>query len=155
MRILKLLYWGFVKNKITQMSSRGLFVLESCWLHIPLYFLHFGSRPFNLLFFQIKVWKSFWKETSWKWNLLCIWLETKLGEQIFLLLKLCVKYTVSPWFTWLFVSIFIKKHMEHLFLGFQEEVWWKPFNSLKFFYQYYTSLYSMYAIDLNKIKKQL
>ena len=142
------------------MSSREVFFLKTCWLHIPLYFLHFGSRPYNLSFFQIKVLKVFWKETSWKWNLLCIWLETELREQIFLLLKLCVKYNASPYLTWIFVSIFIKKTMEHVFLGFWNEVCCNYFNSLDFFSQFQQSFWYLLflflayiAIDSNKIKK--
>ena len=91
------------------MSSRGVFFQEMCWFHIPLYFLHFGSRPFNLLIFLMKVLKLFWGKTLSKWKWLCIWLKTKLGNYIFLLLKFCVRTTVPTWLTWLFVSIFIKK----------------------------------------------
>ena len=91
------------------MSSRGVFFQEMCWFHIPLYFLHFGSRPFNLLIFLMKVLKLFWGKTLWKWKWLCIWLKTKLGNYIFLLLKFCVRTTVPTWLTWLFVSIFIKE----------------------------------------------
>ena len=135
------------------MSSRVVFFQETCWLNIPLYFLHFGSRPFNLLFLQIKVLKLFLEKTSWKWKLLCIWLETKIGEEIVLLVKLCLKNTVSPWLTWLFVYIFIKKTLEHFFLGFANEVFCKLFNCFNFFSQYPISLYSIYDIDLKKIKK--
>ena len=91
------------------MSSRGVFFQEMYWFHIPLYFLHFGSRPFNLLIFLMKVLKLFWGKTFSKWKWLCIWLKTKLGNYIFLLLKFCVRATVPTWLTWLFVSIFIKK----------------------------------------------
>ena len=142
------------------MSSREVFFLKTSWLHIKLYFLHFGSRPYNLSFFPIKVLKVFWQETSWKWNLLCIWLETKLRKQIFLLLKPCVKYTVSPYLTWLFFSNFIKKTMEHFFLGFWNEIFCNYFNFVDFFSQLQQSFWYLLfpflayiAIDSNKRKK--
>ena len=46
------------------MSSKGVFFQETCWLHILLYFLHFGSWPFNLLILSMKVFKLFWKKDS-------------------------------------------------------------------------------------------
>ena len=133
-----------------------------CWLHIPLYFLHFGSGPFNLLLFWMKVFKLFWGKTSWKWKRFCIWLKTELGNYIFLLLKFCLKNTVPTWLTWLFVSIFIKKTLEHFFFFFWNEVCCNLLKSFDFFSQcqqsfwYHLFLFIQYiAIDWNKIKKEL
>ena len=117
------------------MSSRVLFFEETCWLHILLYFLHFGSRPFNLLIFLMKVWKLFLEKISRNWNLLCIWLKTKIIKQIVLLLKFYAKITVPIWLTWLFVSIFKKKIVENFFLGLRNEVCCNLFKSFDFFPQ--------------------
>ena len=155
-----LFHWGFCENEITEISSRGVFFQAYCWLHIPLDFLHFGSWPFNLLIFFKKVFKLFWKKTLRKWNLLCIWLKTKITKQIVLLLKFCVKKAVPTWLTWLFVSISIKKTLEHFFLGFRNEVCCSLFNSLDFLSQYQQSFWYLLflfiaytAIDWNKVKK--
>ena len=142
------------------MSSREVFFQEMCWFHIPLYFLHFGSCPFNLLIFLIKVLKIFWGKTLWKWKWLCIWLKTKLGNYIFLLLKFCLKNTVPTLLKWLFLSTFIKKALEHFYLFFWNEVCCDLFKYLDFFSQcqqsfwYLLFLFIPYiAIDSNEIKK--
>ena len=144
------------------MALRGVYFHGTCWLHTPLYFLNFPSRPFNLLIFSINVFKLFWEKTSWKWNLLCIWLKIKLAKQIFLLLKSCVKNTSATSLTSLFVSIFIKKTLEHFLLGFWNEGCCNLFNSLDFFsqcqksFRYLLFLFIAYfALALNKIKKWL
>ena len=110
------------------MSLRGVLFQETCRLHIPLYFLHFGSWPFYLLIFSLKVLKLFWEKTSWKWKLLCIWLKTKLANPVLLFLKLCVKNALSTWLTRQFVWIFIKKTLEHFFLSFWNEICCNLFN---------------------------
>ena len=43
------------------MSLRGLFFQGTCWLRIPLYFLHFPSRPFNLSSLKTVLRKEFVK----------------------------------------------------------------------------------------------
>ena len=53
--------------------------------------LHFSSRPFNLLFFLMKVFKLVRENNSLKWKLLHIWVKTKTAKQIVLLLNFCVK----------------------------------------------------------------
>ena len=137
------------------MSSKGVFFQEKRWLHILLYFLHFGSWPFNLLIFSMKVLKLFWEKTSWKWKLLCIWLKTKLAKPVLLLLKFCVKNAIPTWLTQQFVWIFIKKTLGHFFLSFWNEICYKLFNFLYFFFSMSTiflirrvssiSLYSIYC----------
>ena len=141
------------------MSLRGLFCQGTCWVHIPLYFLHFPSRPFNLLIFSMKVLKLFWEKTSWKWKVLCIWLKIKLAKQIFLLLKSSVKNTTPTSLTWLFFSIFIKKTLENFLLGIWNEGCCNLFYSFDIFSQcqksfsYLLFLFIAYfALVLNKIK---
>ena len=141
------------------MSSSELFFQEMCWFHIPQYFLYFDSRTFNVLLFLIKVFKLVWGKTSQKSKWLCILLKTKLRNYIFLLLKFYVKNTVPTWLTWLFVSIFIKKALEHFFLLFSNEVCCNLFKPLDFFskcqqyFWYHLFLFITYIpIDSNKIK---
>ena len=149
--------WGFFNNKLTDMSCRGLFFQEIFWLIIPLYSLYFLGRSFNYLIFLMKVFKLVWGKTSRKWEWLCILLKTKLGNYIFLLLKFYVKYTDTTSLTRLFLSIFLKKALEHVFLLFWNEVFLK---CLDFFSQcqqsfwYHLFLFITYiAVDSNKIKK--
>ena len=92
-----------------------------CWLEVTLYAEHFSSRTFNILIFLMKVIKRFWEKTSWKWKLLCIWLENKTVKQIVLLLNLCVKRSLFICLICLFIRSLITKTVEHFFWSFLNE----------------------------------
>ena len=95
--IVGLFHKDFFQIKINEMSLSGLFFQGTCWLHIPVYFLHFRRRPFNLLFFSMKVLKLFSEKTLWKWKLLYL-VENQTRKINFLITKILRKIYYTYFF---------------------------------------------------------
>ena len=124
------------------------------WLKVTMYVLHFSRRKLNILIFSMKVLKLFWEKISWKWKLLCIWLESKIIKHIVILLKLCVTKSLSTWLICLFIWILITKTLEHFFLSFLNENFFPQCQKSFWSRLYLPFLFSVdIAIDFNQIKK--
>ena len=149
------------------MSSRGVFFQETCWLHIPLYFLHFGSWPFNLLIFSMKVLILFWDFEEMKdfvkMKVIVYLIENQTSKASSPVTKILCK-KCSAYLAYATVCLnFHKKDSGTLLFKFLE---WNPLQSFEFSWLFFSMsttclirrvssfLFIAYiVIDLSKIKK--
>ena len=135
------------------MSLSGLFFQGTCWLHIPVYFLHFRRRPFNLLFFSMKVLKLFSEKTLWKWKLLYL-VENQTRKINFLITKILRKIYYTYFFEMTVCLNFHKKDSgTHSFRFFERRL--AIFSILLTFFLNVKNLLDTFYFSLQHILLQL